>query len=189
MVQCFINNYGDKLDIMKLFENDAHLRLSCAPFGNYVIQCIIKQGNGTGSGSSCWYSKLKTFINFKNKFITSVFKNRKDIIRLSDNKFGSNVMEKCIIASNKAQLNLLISSICWNRRSGLRSMIPNEYANYVLSTLLIYCDKTQQESIVNCVHNQIADLYDPYLTENFQFGWEFLLKCQEIKYSMDERYN
>ena len=158
-----------------MFENDAHLRLSCLPFGNYVIQCIIKQGNGTGSGSRCWYSKLKTFINFKKKFITSLFKNRKNIIRLSDNKFGSNVMEKCIIASTKAQLNLFINSICWSRCSGLRSMIPNEYANYVLSTLLIHCNKQQQESIANCVHNQIADLYDPYLTDNFQFGCRYFI--------------
>lgn len=180
VVQCFINNYGDELAIDRLLIDNVHLHLSCLPFGNYVIQCIIK--------CDVWYSEYDTFINFKNKFIDDLFTNKDDIGYLCFNKFGSNVMEKCIMCANKKQLNLLINSLCWNRCCGLNAMIPNEYANYVLSKLLIHCDQSQKESIANCVHNQITDLYDPYLKDNFKFGWEFLMKCHDIKYKMDQNY-
>ena len=70
VVQSIINCYGDKLDIMRLMEDNHNFRVSSSKLCNNVIKRII--------GKNVWYSKLKTFIiNFKDKFINSLFKNKK----------------------------------------------------------------------------------------------------------------
>ena len=105
IVQCFIKNYGDKLNILKLLEKDSHLYLSKLKYGNYVIQCIVKKG--------AWYSNLKIIDEFKNRLIEDVF-HHQNILFLSKNKYGSNVVEVCIQGSSKKQKNSLMHVLSRN---------------------------------------------------------------------------
>merc|ERR1719410_2377072 len=87
VVQALVQNYGDGLDINRLFEYNNHLSLSRGKFGNYCIQCFIQRNE--------WYSELPLIRRFRNRFILDVF-DAENVLSLSKNKFGSNVIECCI---------------------------------------------------------------------------------------------
>ena len=56
----------------------------------------------------------------------------------------------------------------------MNSMINHKFANCPLKTLLFHCNKSQQKSIANCVHNQVTNLY--YFSNSSrqcQYGREF----------------
>ena len=169
------------MDVDKLIIHEGdkynHLRLCCAEFGNYVIQCIIKNNK--------WYSSQKLFIDFKKKLILDAF-NKRNILKLSKNKFASNVMEKLIVVSSENELNILIKTICYKNSYILSTMINNEYANYILKTLFIHCSFKQKKFITRKVHQYVIDLYYGDI-HSFDYGIEFLLKCRKMQQQIDNQ--
>ena len=169
------------MDVNKLiiYKGDKynHLRLCCAEFGNYVIQCIINENK--------WYSSQKLFIDFKKKLILDAF-NKRNILKLSKNKFASNVMEKLIVVSSENELNILIKTICFKNSYILRAMLNNEYANYILKKLFIHCSFKQKKFITRKVHENIIDLYYGDI-HSFNYSLEFLLKCRNMQQRMDKQ--
>ena len=167
------------MDINKLiiYKGDRynHLKLCCGDFGNYVIQCIINKNK--------WYSSLSSFIDFRNKLIFDAF-NKRNILKLSKNKFASNVMEKLIIVSTEKDLNSLIETICIKRCYIMKTMINNEFANYILKTLFKHCSFKQKVYLTKQVNKEIIDLYYGDFSY-FRYGIEFLCKCKQI---MDQTY-
>ena len=43
VVQAYISNYGDKLNIGLLLKNKYHIKLAQKEYGNHVIQCILEK--------------------------------------------------------------------------------------------------------------------------------------------------
>eukprot|EP00483_Globobulimina_turgida_P001234 UN01236 len=147
IIQCFIKNYGDELNILKLICNDNHLYLSKLKYGNYVIQCVIAEEE--------WYSDLESMLVFKNKLIEDVF-HHQNILYLSKNKFGSNVVEKCIAVSNKKQ-KLFLLNVLTNNHYIIPSMINHCYGNYVIKALLRASTRKNQLALIKAIRFYCAN--------------------------------
>eukprot|EP01083_Nonionella_stella_P303132 1048049_1 len=169
VVQAFIKAYGDELDVGKLCVNDNHLLLARSKYGNYVIQCILTKEE--------WYSNLASINKIRNRLISDVFV-AGNVLFLSKDKFGSNVIETAIEVSNEKQLDILINAVCSKQGFLLKQMIPDKFGNYVPKTLLDNCRNTRQQmKLVNTVHSYITNLYTRHRYRNCS---GFIQKCQRI---------
>eukprot|EP01083_Nonionella_stella_P028443 78317_1 len=169
VVQAFIKVYGNRLDVSKLRVNDQHLLLARSKYGNYVIQCIVAKDE--------WYCNLPMIKKFRNELISDVIAPR-NILFLSKNKFGSNVIETAIKVSNEKQLDILINTICAKQGALLKQMIFDKFANYVPKTLLDNCRSDRQiMKLVNTVHLHIVNLY---MRHGYWNCSGFIQKCQHI---------
>lgn len=103
-------------------------------YGNYVIQHLIESSN-----------------KHKDKIFDFIIKNA---FELSKDKFSSNVVEKCVKACTKEQLEELfieISKPVGNSRPGLYFMCIDMYANYVVQRFFDVADenlKTQARVLI-----------------------------------------
>jgi len=180
VVQEFIKVYGDKLNVTKLLLDDTHLFLSCDKFGNYVIQCIVAKDE--------WYSELSLIKKFRKRLLFDIF-SKENMLKLSNNKYGSNVMETCIKMLSEKQIDALLKTLCFKKGCLLKQMISHRFGNYVTKTLLRCCNKTQQRKLVNSVHVFCINLYDHDCNSKYLQNGEFIRNCQQIKYEMDKKYN
>ena len=177
VVQALVRNYGDGLNINRLFVEDNHLSLSRGKFGNYCIQCFIRRNE--------WYSEQRLIKRFRNRFILDVF-HEENILSLSKNKFGSNVIERCIEAADVQQIRFLNAALCANRGFLLNRLMFHRFGNYIPRTLLENVSGGQRRKLVRTVHAYIVNLTDSRLYEEEQsHGASFIQSCQQIKYEMD----
>ena len=172
VVQSFIENYGNKLDVFKLFENGSHLFLSHHRYGNYVIQCIIAKNK--------WYANLPLIKKFKNKLISDAF-HKDNILYLSKDKHGSNVMETCIRVSSEKQIDALIKTICSKQGFLFRQLLSDRFGNYIPKTVMSECSEKQKRALVNATHLYVTNLYEYNACHDYTRCSEFIEKCQKIK--------
>ncbi|KAI0244816.1 hypothetical protein L0F63_001744 [Massospora cicadina] len=97
------------------------------PYGNYVVQYVIKLQN-------CHYTRglIQNFLGH--------------MPRLSAQKFSSNVIELCIRSADAALRRQLIEEILWSRE--LEHLLQDVYANYVVQTCLDCAEPALRDQIV-----------------------------------------
>ncbi|KAK4803838.1 hypothetical protein SAY86_003655 [Trapa natans] len=91
-------------------------RLAYDQFGNYPMQSLLGR---------------------RNPYINTIILNqlKGEFYQLSSNKFGSNVVEKCLLmVTQRDQLDHIITELL--SKSGTSSLFLNEYGNYVMQTAL-----------------------------------------------------
>ena len=147
VVQEFIKNYGDKLDINSLINQHNRLKLSCRKSGNHVIQTIFEQ--------DVWYSHLPTFLQFKRDFLVVAFR-EPAVLKLSLDKFGSYVVQKCIKTSSSTERNMIKNAVCRDKCIVLKKLLKDEYGNFVLDTLFSCCNSIQKEYITKWVKKKVV---------------------------------
>ncbi|WWC66536.1 uncharacterized protein I206_100439 [Kwoniella pini CBS 10737] len=100
------------------------------PFGNYVIQYILDLNDARFSEPL-----IRTFIG--------------NVCSLSVQKFSSNVVEKCVRVADPEVRKGLVGE-CLNR-SRLEKLLRDSYGNYVIQTVLDYCDIGQRMLLVELI--------------------------------------
>ncbi|WWD18014.1 hypothetical protein CI109_102461 [Kwoniella shandongensis] len=100
------------------------------PFGNYVIQYILDLNDARFSEPL-----IRTFIG--------------NVCSLSVQKFSSNVVEKCIRVADPEVRKVLVGEVL--NRSRLEKLLRDSYGNYVIQTILDYCDIAQRMVLVECI--------------------------------------
>ncbi|KAL1407712.1 hypothetical protein Q8F55_007145 [Vanrija albida] len=100
------------------------------PFGNYVIQYILDLNDARFSEPL-----IRTFIG--------------NVCSLSVQKFSSNVVEKCIRVADPEIRKVLVSEVL--NRSRLEKLLRDSYGNYVIQTILDYCEIGQRMVLVECI--------------------------------------
>lgn len=96
------------------------------PYGNYVVQYVLDQGN--------------------QDYISSIVARLlKSLCVLSKQKFSSNAIEKLIRVANASDRILMINELMKNGNA--ESMICDSYANYVIQTCIDYADATQRRQV------------------------------------------
>ncbi|KAK6905551.1 pumilio-family RNA binding protein [Kwoniella mangroviensis CBS 10435] len=100
------------------------------PFGNYVIQYILDLNDARFSEPL-----IRTFIG--------------NVCSLSVQKFSSNVVEKCVRVADPEVRKGLVGE-CLNR-SRLEKLLRDSYGNYVIQTILDYCDIGQRMLLVELI--------------------------------------
>ncbi|KAK4688840.1 pumilio RNA-binding family, partial [Tremellales sp. Uapishka_1] len=100
------------------------------PFGNYVIQYILDLNDARFSEPL-----IRTFIG--------------NVCSLSVQKFSSNVVEKCIRVADPEIRKVLVGEVL--NRSRLEKLLRDSYGNYVIQTILDYCDMGQRMLLIECI--------------------------------------
>ncbi|KAK3331963.1 armadillo-type protein [Cercophora scortea] len=136
--------YGSESDVAAI-TNELH---SCAglmvtdQYGNYVTQHVIKHGKPE--------DRLK---------IINLITNQ--VLYFSRHKFASNVVEKCIEKGTEEQrlrIRELLLMPDGDGNSPLVSLMKDQYANYVLQTLLINLEGRHQQSLVELMKPEFGHL-------------------------------
>ena len=72
---------------------------------------------------------------------------RGKVLHLSQHKFASNVVEKCVQNANRAERAFLIEEVCTansdSPSSPLHTMMKDQYANYVVQKMIDVAEATQ----------------------------------------------
>lgn len=103
---------------------DRTVTLSYNSFGNYVIQFLLENDQDS-----------------RKEIVAMIFR---DFLKLSTNKYGSNVVEKCIIHSDEDDRELFCKFLLSRSpKSPLIDMMKNEFGNYVVQKLIDFASVSQ----------------------------------------------
>ncbi|XP_048106468.1 pumilio homolog 2 isoform X2 [Alosa alosa] len=126
-------------------------------YGNYVIQHVLEHGRPED----------------KSKIVAEV---RGKVLALSQHKFASNVVEKCVIHSSRAERALLIDEVCCQKdgpHSALYTMMKDQYANYVVQRMIDMAEPAQRKIIMHKIRPHIATL------RKYTYGKHILAKLEK----------
>ncbi|KAM9353986.1 pumilio homolog 2 isoform 9-T10 [Pholidichthys leucotaenia] len=126
-------------------------------YGNYVIQHVLEHGRPED----------------KSKIVAEV---RGKVLILSQHKFASNVVEKCVIHSSRAERALLIDEVCCQKdgpHSALYTMMKDQYANYVVQRMIDMAEPAQRKIIMHKIRPHIATL------RKYTYGKHILAKLEK----------
>jgi len=101
-------------------------------FGNYVTQHVLEQGTPQD----------------KHSIISRI---QGHVLRFSQHKFASNVVEKCMAQATLLQLQTLVNEVITPTADGivpLTIMIKDQYANYVVQKMLDVVNASQREQLL-----------------------------------------
>jgi hypothetical protein len=116
------------------------------PFGNYVVQHLIL------------FSHLKP-----NPYITPIVDALKgNIFELSQQKFSSNVLEKCLVNSTDKDRNKIINEIlnppCCQPSEGVRVLLFHQFGNYVFQQALEVSKDPQFSLLIQLCKQPVQDM-------------------------------
>lgn len=100
--------------------------LSSNPYGNYVIQFLLDNDSKA-----------------QKEIFARVYK---DLLKLSLNKYGSNVVEKCIVKGDASDREFFFNYVLpkqSHKNSRLVEMSKNEYGNYVIQKMIELANEDQ----------------------------------------------
>lgn len=100
------------------------------PFGNYVVQYIIDQGEPT----------------FTEPLVNTF---RGCISQLSRHKFSSNAIEKCLRCSGPTCKDIIVEEMLQNQE--MDRLLRDSYGNYVVQTALDYATPAQKYRLVEAI--------------------------------------
>jgi len=135
----------------QILTNTDHLLLD--QYGNYVIQHILEHGDQSN----------------KSRIVERI---RGRVLMLSQHKFASNVVEKCVSFATREERGLLIQEVCQEDAS-LGSMIRDQYGNYVVQKMI---DTAGQDNHLSLLMNKIK-LHAASL-HKFSYGKYILAKLE-----------
>ena len=127
-------------------------------YGNYVIQNMLEKGNGDD----------------KEKVINIV---RGQILPLSKHKFASNVVEKSMIFCSEVERRGFIEEIVQVKPDGtnpLLQMMKDQYANYVIQTMLDVTSPEQRAILVAHIKPHFSSL------KKFTYGKHIISKIERL---------
>uniref|UniRef100_A0A0E0LWY4 PUM-HD domain-containing protein n=1 Tax=Oryza punctata TaxID=4537 RepID=A0A0E0LWY4_ORYPU len=110
-------------------------------YGNYVTQHVLERGRG----------QERTQI---------ISKLAGQVVTMSQNKFASNVIEKCFQHGDMTERDLLIREIVKQTEGNdnLLAMMKDQYANYVVQKILETCNEQQRELLLSRVKGHLQAL-------------------------------
>lgn len=112
-------------------------------YGNYVVQHVLDHGKQED----------------KAKIVSAVVGK---VLHLSQHKFASNVVEKCVEKAGLTERVVLIDEVCtesWEGPSSpLHMMMKDQYANYVLQKMIDVAEPTQRKMLMHKIRPHIATL-------------------------------
>ncbi|XP_057980594.1 pumilio homolog 5-like isoform X1 [Malania oleifera] len=135
-------------------------------YGNYVTQHVLERGKH--HERSQIISKLSGHI-----------------VQLSQHKFASNVIEKCLEHADTAERELLIGEIFGDDdgNDNLLTMMKDQFANYVVQKILEICADHQREILLSRIRVHLHALkkytYGKHIVARFEqmFGEDSCLCC------------
>ena len=88
--------------------------------------------------------------------------------------FNSNVVEKCVAHSGRAERAMLIEEVCSLNDGALFSMMKDQFANYVIQKMIEVSDVQQRKALINKIRPHVANL------RKFTYGKHILAKLEKF---------
>ncbi|CAB1350568.1 unnamed protein product [Coregonus sp. 'balchen'] len=126
-------------------------------YGNYVIQHVLEHGRAED----------------KSKIVAEI---RGNVLGLSQHKFASNVVEKCVSHASRAERAVLIDEVCIlteGPHSALYTMMKDQYANYVVQKMIDVAEPTQRKIVMHKIRPHISTL------RKYTYGKHILAKLEK----------
>ncbi|GAB4849933.1 hypothetical protein Ancab_029233 [Ancistrocladus abbreviatus] len=126
-------------------------------YGNYVIQHILE--NRKPHERSQIISKLTG-----------------KLIHMSQHKYASNVIEKCLKFGDTSVQELLIEEIVGQpeENGNLLMMMKDQYANYVVQRILEIGNDKQREIVLNCIRDNLQGL------KKYTYGKHIVVRYEQL---------
>lgn len=148
-----------QLNVLKeLLESTSDLVVD--QYGNYVIQHVLEHGHK----------------DHKKEIIRHL---SGQILKLSQHKFASNVIEKCVQYGSKEDRNVIFNEVIAepkkkNSPIPLEIMMNNPYANYVVQRIIDVSDATQKELLIAKIKPHVASL------KKYTYGKHIISRLEKI---------
>ena len=102
---------------------------------------------------------------------------RGKVLHLSQHKFASNVVEKCVQNANRAERAFLIEEVCTansdSPSSPLHTMMKDQYANYVVQKMIDVAETSQRKILMHKIRPHISTL------RKYTYGKHILAKMEK----------
>jgi pumilio RNA-binding family len=92
---------------------------------------------------------------------------------LSQHKFASNVIEKCVMHGNRAEKASLVDEVLMCNDSALYTMMKDQYANYVIQKMLDLAEPNQRKLLIHKIRPHIPTL------RKYTYGKHILAKMEK----------
>ncbi|KAK9715479.1 hypothetical protein RND81_06G167900 [Saponaria officinalis] len=132
-------------------------------YGNYVTQHVLEKG--------------------KPRERTQIIKNlHGQVVKMSQHKFASNVVEKCLEYGDVPSRELLIAEVVGeiDGSDNLLVMMKDQYANYVVQKILEKCDESQRELLLGRVRVHIDAL------KKYTYGKHIVARFEQLFGEIEE---
>lgn len=146
-------------DLQSQFIVDEILESVCSlaqdQYGNYVTQHVLERGKPPE----------------RHLIITKLSGN---IVQLSQHKFASNVVEKCLEYGDSNTLDIIIGEIIGQGDGidNLLTMVKDQYANYVIQRIIQTCSGDQREMLLGRIRTHLNSLkkytYGKHIVARFE---------------------
>uniref|UniRef100_A0AC35TPV2 Prostaglandin E synthase 2 n=1 Tax=Rhabditophanes sp. KR3021 TaxID=114890 RepID=A0AC35TPV2_9BILA len=142
--------------------------LSCHPYGCRVIQRILEHCNQDQKRPVLEeiHRNIETLITWviihgepeDIKRIVDVIK--KDILKYSQHKFASNVIEKCLDTAGNQHKNVLIDAVCGDDQNNsiIHTLLICQFGNFVIQKMLSVGDSSHRKKIMLAIKPHISSL-------------------------------
>jgi len=107
-------------------------------YGNYVIQHVLKHGRNED----------------KNEVVRQL---QGKIVKFSQHKFASNVVEQCVEFGTQESRQWIIDEIL-AEEGALEIMMKHQYANYVIQKIIDVCTPSQRDLLVKHINPHVNSL-------------------------------
>lgn len=133
-------------------------------YGNYVTQHVLERGKPRERSQII--SKLSGHI-----------------VQLSQHKFASNVVEKCLEYGDSASLEIIIGEIIGrgDGNDNLLTMVKDQYANYVIQKIIQTCTGDQREMLLCRIRIHLNSL------KKYTYGKHIVARFEQL-YGEDLRH-
>ena len=102
---------------------------------------------------------------------------RGKVLHLSQHKFASNVVEKCVQNATRAERAVLIEEVCTpssdSASSPLHIMMKDQYANYVVQKMIDVAEPSQRKILMHKIRPHISTL------RKYTYGKHILAKLEK----------
>ncbi|EYU25730.1 hypothetical protein ABFS82_10G071800 [Erythranthe guttata] len=161
-------------DILTQFIVDEILDSVCSlaqdQYGNYVTQHVLERGKPLERSEI-------------------IRKLAGSVVQLSQHKFASNVVEKCLEYSDSTTRGMLLKEIIGHgeKNDNLLVMMKDQYANYVIQKILEKCSSDQREVLLGLIRNHLTALkkytYGKHIVARFEqlYGEDLGCDCSSPK--------
>lgn len=105
------------------------------------------------------------------------------IVKMSQQKFASNVVEKCLAFGGPADRQILINEMLGStdENEPLQAMMKDQYANYVVQKVLEICNDQQRELILSRIKVHLTAL------KKYTYGKHIVARVEKLVAAGEKR--
>ncbi|XP_073052446.1 pumilio homolog 5-like [Primulina eburnea] len=136
---------------------DSVCALAQDQYGNYVTQHVLARG-------------------IRHERSEIIEKLCGSIVQLSQHKFASNVVEKCLEYGDSVSRDLLIKEIVGHgdKNDNILVMMKDQYANYVIQKILQKCTSDQRELLLGVIRDHLTAL------KKYTYGKHIVTRLEQV---------